>query len=170
MQASAIKFFAERGYLGTSMSDLAEDVGLSKAAIYHHFESKEALLHSLIETLESDIEDLLLRAEGKTSLDRAWLLRAIAEVMDRHREVIGIVPKHMPGAASGFASRGENHQRRLLKLLAGTEPTSESILRARSAVKVLMLEIIPRPVDQSGAKSNVDIEILLKIAADTLGI
>jgi AcrR family transcriptional regulator len=93
MQASAIKFFAERGYLGTSMSDLAEDVGLSKAAIYHHFESKEALLHSLIETLESDIEDLLLRAEGKTSLDRAWLLRAIAEVMDRHREVIGIVRK-----------------------------------------------------------------------------
>jgi hypothetical protein len=124
----------------------------------------------LIETLESDIEDLLLRAEGETSLDRARLLRAIAEVMDRHREVIGIVPKHMPGAASDCASRGENHQRRLLKLLAGPEPTSESILRARSAVKVLMLEIIPRPVDQSGAKSNADIEILLKIAADTLGI
>lgn len=172
IQESAARLFAERGYLGTSMADLAEDLGLSKAAIYHHFESKEALLHSLVDSLESDIEELLERAEAKKfeSFDRAWLLRQIAEVLDRHRDVLGIVPKHIPGAPTGFASKGEQHRARFLRLLAGPRPTIESMLRARSAITVLMVEIVPGSVFKAETKSATDLEMLLAIAEDTLGI
>ncbi len=40
----AVSRFALRGFDGTSMSDLARHVGLSKAGIYHYFPSKEAIL------------------------------------------------------------------------------------------------------------------------------
>ena len=40
----AARLFAERGYLGTSLADLAEALGVQKASLYHHIASKEDLL------------------------------------------------------------------------------------------------------------------------------
>lgn len=39
----ATQFFTERGYQGISMREIAEAVGVSKAALYYHFQDKEAL-------------------------------------------------------------------------------------------------------------------------------
>jgi AcrR family transcriptional regulator len=47
----ATKLFAERGYEGTSMADLAECVGLRKASLFHHFTSKEVLYAAVLERL-----------------------------------------------------------------------------------------------------------------------
>jgi TetR/AcrR family transcriptional regulator, cholesterol catabolism regulator len=41
---TAARLFAERGYHGTSLADLAEALGLQKASLYHHISSKEDLL------------------------------------------------------------------------------------------------------------------------------
>lgn len=46
--AEATKLFAERGYEGTSMGDLAECVGLRKASLFHHFASKEELYTAVL--------------------------------------------------------------------------------------------------------------------------
>jgi AcrR family transcriptional regulator len=40
----ALRVFAERGFDGASMDDVARAAGITKAAIYHHFSGKEALL------------------------------------------------------------------------------------------------------------------------------
>lgn len=40
----ATQLFMENGYAGTSMSMVAKTAGIQKASLYHHFESKEALL------------------------------------------------------------------------------------------------------------------------------
>ncbi|MDF2696784.1 MAG: Transcriptional regulator, TetR family [Labilithrix sp.] len=57
--AEATRLFAERGYEGTSMGDLAERVGLRKASLFHHFESKDVLyatvLTQLIESIQGAI-------------------------------------------------------------------------------------------------------------------
>lgn len=39
--AMAGKIFAEKGFDGTSMRDISEACGVSKALLYHHFESKD---------------------------------------------------------------------------------------------------------------------------------
>jgi AcrR family transcriptional regulator len=41
---TAARLFAERGYHGTSLADLAEALGMQKASLYHHIDSKEDLL------------------------------------------------------------------------------------------------------------------------------
>ena len=40
----AARLFAERGYQGTSLADLAEALGVQKPSLYHHIASKEDLL------------------------------------------------------------------------------------------------------------------------------
>jgi AcrR family transcriptional regulator len=47
--AAAARVFADRGYRATSMNEIAEAVGLSKAGLYHHVRSKEELLVQLYE-------------------------------------------------------------------------------------------------------------------------
>jgi TetR/AcrR family transcriptional regulator, cholesterol catabolism regulator len=42
----AARLFAERGYHGTSIGDLAEAMGVQKASLYHHIASKQELLYA----------------------------------------------------------------------------------------------------------------------------
>ena len=41
---TAARLFAERGYHGTSLADLADALGIQKASLYHHIDTKEDLL------------------------------------------------------------------------------------------------------------------------------
>jgi AcrR family transcriptional regulator len=42
---AAVRLFGERGFHGTSVQELVEAAGLTKGAFYHHFGSKEEVLH-----------------------------------------------------------------------------------------------------------------------------
>jgi TetR/AcrR family transcriptional regulator len=48
ISGAAGRLFAQHGYAGTSMADVAEAAGVSKATVFHHFRSKRALYDSLI--------------------------------------------------------------------------------------------------------------------------
>ncbi len=47
LSAEAARQFAERGYLGTSIGDLAKALGIQKSSIYSHINNKEDLLVEL---------------------------------------------------------------------------------------------------------------------------
>src|SRR3972149_247654 len=53
----ALKLFLERGFDNTPMSLIARELGLTKAGVYHHFESKEHLLYVIH---KNTVERLLL--------------------------------------------------------------------------------------------------------------
>ncbi len=48
MCRTAAQIFRDRGFDATSVSDIARALGLTKAGLYHHFESKEALLFEIM--------------------------------------------------------------------------------------------------------------------------
>lgn len=65
----AAKQFAERGYLGTSIGDLAQSLGIQKSSVYSHIENKEDLLvelaaagashfHQALDELPADVEPI----------------------------------------------------------------------------------------------------------------
>jgi len=51
---SALKLFSHRGYGATSVRDIAEDAGLSKGNVYHHFSDKETIFRALLENAASE--------------------------------------------------------------------------------------------------------------------
>lgn len=63
---AAVKNFAERGYHGTSVRDIARDAGVTVASIYHHFSSKQEMLQQI---MELTLRDLI--GSTRTALDEA---------------------------------------------------------------------------------------------------
>lgn len=56
---AAAQIFRQKGYHGTSMQDIADNVQLQKASLYHHVSSKQEILLSILDqALEGLIEDL----------------------------------------------------------------------------------------------------------------
>jgi len=45
---AAARLFSTRGYHATSVQDIADAVGILKGSLYHHFESKEAILYRIV--------------------------------------------------------------------------------------------------------------------------
>ena len=48
---TALELFAQSGYLGTSMSDIAGELGITKGALYKHYTSKQEILNSIVERM-----------------------------------------------------------------------------------------------------------------------
>ncbi len=65
----ALDLFTEQGYDGTSLRQIAEQLGVTKAALYYHFESKEDILMALHLRLHDFGKDALVRiGEGPVTL------------------------------------------------------------------------------------------------------
>ena len=48
---TALELFAQNGYLGTSMNDIAGRLGFTKAALYKHYASKQEILDRIVERM-----------------------------------------------------------------------------------------------------------------------
>lgn len=68
----AASLFAKHGYYGTRMEDIAAGLDLQKGALYYYFDSKEALLASLVEKRVGMALDVLreIVARDTTATDR----------------------------------------------------------------------------------------------------
>jgi AcrR family transcriptional regulator len=63
----ALELFTERGFAGTSVADLAGRLGTSKAALYHHFRSKNEILAALLDAPTRRFDELVTQAPELTA-------------------------------------------------------------------------------------------------------
>lgn len=80
----AVQVFIEHGYDATSVASLAERLGLSKSALYHHYPSKEALLGVALDEALGGLEGVLLEPgarEGGAGERLGYVLRGAVGVL-----------------------------------------------------------------------------------------
>jgi AcrR family transcriptional regulator len=88
---AAAAIFAERGFDGTSIADIARKCGVSKALLYHYYDSKEALLYDMLhshcrllaETATESLHEQALPEQQLGNLVRA-LMRLYMGSRDKH--------------------------------------------------------------------------------------
>jgi AcrR family transcriptional regulator len=83
VQQVALELFAEQGYEKTSLREIAERLGVTKAALYYHFKSKEDIVHSFTDDYFAEIDGLLEWAKDQPRTEETR-----REILDRY---VGIV-------------------------------------------------------------------------------
>lgn len=76
---TATRLFLETGYAGTSMSALARACGIQKASLYHHFESKEAVLFACFQRGYTATVERMRAVAERTDLSHAARLPLIVD-------------------------------------------------------------------------------------------
>ncbi|GLZ12064.1 TetR family transcriptional regulator [Actinomadura sp. NBRC 104425] len=81
----ALELFAEQGYEKTSLREIAERLGVTKAALYYHFKTKEDIVTSLFEDFKADVDELCAwaREQPVTPELRREVVRRYAEILRR---------------------------------------------------------------------------------------
>jgi AcrR family transcriptional regulator len=90
IQSIALELFAEQGYEKTSLREIAERLGVTKAALYYHFRSKEDIVRSFIEDYRAELEQVIAwgASQPRTPGTRAEILRRYAGIVSEQLAVI----------------------------------------------------------------------------------
>lgn len=81
---TATKLFARKGFYGTSISDLTKAVGLTKGALYHHFEDKDALFFAVVESVQNTWE----KAVANEVVSEKDSLAQISILFEKHADLL----------------------------------------------------------------------------------
>jgi len=113
----ALKLFAEQGYEKTSLREIAEQLGVTKAALYYYFKSKEDIVRSLVEDYVADMDALIAwaKAQPRSPDTRAEIVRRYLRIVANGAEVFRMLHQNQ-AAVSGFANakeRGELFKERM---------------------------------------------------------
>jgi AcrR family transcriptional regulator len=144
----ALDRFRVGGFVGTSIADLAGALGVSKAAIYYHYRSKDALLHHLIDPLLDAIDACIQDHTTPAASTQAarQLLDAYLAILLTHREVVPLITTDV--AVLNHPSIGPRLQaqnQRLRSLLGAPNASVAVRLRAEAALGALWRPLIAEP-------------------------
>jgi AcrR family transcriptional regulator len=78
---AAAKIFATEGFDRASMAQLARACGISKANIYHYYDSKDALLFDILDSYLSDLRDRVLATDVAGLTPEARLHEVIRQIL-----------------------------------------------------------------------------------------
>src|SRR6188508_722868 len=90
---AAVELFNQHSFAGTSLQMIADELGLTKAAIYYHFRSREQLLTGVVEPIFRQLEIAVEAAEGLRSVSARAdaMLCGYAEMAVRHRALVSVL-------------------------------------------------------------------------------
>jgi AcrR family transcriptional regulator len=121
----AVDLFTRRSFAGTSLQMIADELGFTKAAIYHHFRTREQLLASVLEPILDELRTVIESAETRrTPHARAeHMLNGYAGVAVRNRGLVAVLAAD-PSVATVLTERAEwgDLIKRQLALLADVDP------------------------------------------------
>lgn len=86
MLHGAARIFARDGYDRASMNQLATELGVSKALLYHYYTSKEALLFDIIETHLQELVEAVEEADQPDAAPQARLEGLVTALLDAYRD------------------------------------------------------------------------------------
>jgi TetR/AcrR family transcriptional regulator len=137
---AAVRLFSENGFDGVSMRRIAEAAGVSKANIYHHFVSKEALYLAILrvsaQNLAALVEDLA-EGEGDFEVRLRAFARAHMEHLFANATTLRLVLRE--------AFSGDENKSRLVvnKVVGGIFKRIIGIFRAGQEAGILRADLDP---------------------------
>lgn len=168
---TALHLFAERGYAGTSIRDIADELEFSKAAVHYHFAAKEQLVVALLEPVLQEYAELLDGAPVRPRM----LLMGVRDLLVAHGPLLSVLASDPSvAAASADLHRDLNALGvRTAQVLAGPDASPERLLRAHCALGALFAGwdsafrgLSSRP---AGRVTSTELDVVVTAALAALG-
>jgi AcrR family transcriptional regulator len=172
----ALELFAEHGYEKTSLREIADRLGVTKAALYYHFRTKEDILAGIVDSMSAPIEEAIAWGEQQTYSPavRDEIVRRFAEGMADRQPLLRFFHENQPTIRElSVGTRFKDRMIALTRLMQGPEPTFED--RVRAAISLMAInvtqfiaEACAEEPDQLAELPEVDVrrEIALRVALD----
>jgi AcrR family transcriptional regulator len=161
---TSLSFFEARGYAGVSLRDIADQLGLTKAALYYHFPSKQGIVEALITGAIEQRDATVGHIEADTPEALLSILRRYIRIYVDHQRVMTWLTNDMTVEID--RSRHATARRKLRDLLVRSVPGTQDrnkVFRANSAVLLLHFPVWSRYVEG-------DDERLLMLVCEILGL
>ena len=136
----ALELFARHGVAGTSLQMIADELGVTKAAVYYHYRTRDQIVQAVLAPAYDGFEQLLDHARRMPPRERARaVVNGLAQQAVAHRELYAVVLRDV--TAAQFLRETPQHLevfRRLHDTLSGTAPSNGSRVAATIFLSGLM--------------------------------
>src|SRR5689334_12304074 len=133
----ALELFAGQGYEKTSLREIADRLGVTKAALYYHFKTKDDIVHGIVESMAAPIDEAIAWGEQKPWSPelRDELVRRFASGMAERAPLLRFFHENQP-ALRDSPSGLEFKQRMIamIRLVHGPGASYQDRLRASMAL------------------------------------
>ena len=141
----AIDVFNRQGYEGTSMGDLARELGLTKSAIYHHVPSKE---HLLAAALDEALDGLAAAIDG--AVDGAGPASAANRLRTAVEQSVEVLVDHLPAVT-------------LLLRVHGNSEVELAALRRRRALDDRLAGLVQAAADEGALRDDIPPDLISRL-------
>jgi AcrR family transcriptional regulator len=145
----AVRLFTAHSFAGTSLQMIADELGITKAAVYHHFRTREELLTAVVEPVLRQLRDVIDTAETKrTPHARAeHMLTGYAAIAVGHRAVVAVLANDS-GAIEMLRTQREAGEliNRQLDVLAEVTPGPAGLVNAAMVLAGIAGAVSPQLV------------------------
>lgn len=139
---AATEVFARAGFDGASIVEIAADVGISRAGLLHHFESKEDLLTAVLDHREKADREVFV-ASGSRRGGGVGVLRGMVRLAERNEQRPGLVRLYLVLGAEATSPDHPAHDYFVRHYARIVEGTTRALEGARS-VGVLKEDVDPQ--------------------------
>jgi AcrR family transcriptional regulator len=119
--AAALRVFSERGFAASRLDDVAREAGVSKAALYLYFESKQAIFEALVRAAVlpnvERLESVVAGWQGSSADLLRTLVQAIARVVVDGE--VSAFPKLIIAEASNFPDLAKLYRTAVIERVLG---------------------------------------------------
>jgi AcrR family transcriptional regulator len=172
IQSIALELFAEQGYEKTSLREIAERLGVTKAALYYHFRSKEDIVRSFVEDYRAELEQVIAwgASQPRTAESRAEILARYAGIVSEQLAVIRFMEQNQAAMHSLMSDNGTRKKMfrdqfmSLCDLLA--PPGSVLADRVRAAMAVMSIGMSSMLFQREAASPEELHDAVLEVACD----
>lgn len=142
IQAVALELFTEQGYDATSLREIAERLGVTKAALYYHFKSKEEIVDSFSADHIQKIKELVEWGEQQPrtpAARREFLMRYANDLHSgRHHQIMRFFQQNQP--AFKHTPSGNKMREGLLTVVnLLSDPDAPPTARLRAGLAIMAL-------------------------------
>jgi AcrR family transcriptional regulator len=145
IQEVALELFTDHGYEATSLREIAERLGVTKAALYYHFKTKEDIVASLMEDRVAELEELTTwaRTQPRTAAGRMAIVERYASDMhhSNQHKVMRFLERNQ--TALREHPKSERTRELLLELIDVLSPPEADLpTRLRTAMSIFTLHAV----------------------------